>query len=184
MKSLKLQALVFFVFAYSAGFLTHWGLYKFKSQNFSMISDIEQSDRQPVAPEDLRPEDLMGMLHQDMLERMHSGQLDSGQNRENEKEENYNEDSYGLKNFLVQDINRREDKSFVYYEVPLINERGEKIELNVEVSDGVIEIKQKSIGENHQSESTRVFTIEPGLQNSKAQVINESDKVVIKIPKA
>lgn len=192
MESKRARAIVYFFLAYSLGFLTHWGLFKFKNQNFSLSENREQlenSDRVPVHPEDLKGEDLLDALHRDMLERMGKRADDfPGRDQMINPHDDFSHsdseiDSYGLKDFLVQDINRREDDKFVYYELPLLNEKGEKIELKVEVKNGIIEIVEKSVGANHQSESSRSFSIEPGLKEDRAQVINEKDKIVIKIPK-
>lgn len=199
MNTSKWNYLFVFLFAFTVGFLTHWGLSQFKDQD----QHLANQDRIPVKPDELRPEDLMDALHRDMLSRMgreeraeieelneelkkaHDRfQLTPDQNfHDSDLSSPFEEESYGLKQFLVQDINRREDSKFVYYEVPLVNEKGEKLELNVVVKDGMIEITEKASGQNHQMESTRTFSLEPGLIESRAQVINEKDKVVIKIPK-
>lgn len=186
MESKRVQLLIFFLFAYSLGFLTHWALYKFKEKNFTFNSDrSEQSERSPVNPEDLKNEDLMDALHRDMLERMGKNADDfPGKFKRGEKLEDVpSVESYGIRDFLVQDINRREDDQFVYYEVPLFNEHGEKLEVRVEVKNGAIEIHEKSVGQNHESESSRTFSIEPGLNEKSAQVINDKDKIIIKISK-
>lgn len=187
MESKRVRLIVFFFLAYSLGFLTHWGLYKFKSQNFSLNNQKEhQAERIVVTPEELKSEDLMDALHRDMLERMGKEADDfPGKFHAPPPPPSHEmlEDSYGIREFLVRDINRREDKDFVYYEVPLINENGEKLELKVDVKNGIIEISEKSVGANHESQSSRSFSIEPGLKEDRAQVINEKDKVVIKIPK-
>lgn len=187
MESKRSRYIIFFLLAYSLGFLTHWALFKFKSQNFSLTSaEVIEDERIPVGPDELRGEDLMDALHRDMLERMGKGADDLPGKFHAPPEdvpERLNEESYGLRDFLVQDIGRREDKDFVYYEVPLVNEQGEKVELKVEVKNGIIEIVEKSIGPNHEAQSSRSFSIEPGLKTDQAQVLNEKDKVVIKIPK-
>lgn len=191
MESKRTRYIIFFLLAYSLGFLTHWGLFKFKSQNFSLTSaGVVEDERIPVGPDELRGEDLMDALHRDMLERMGKAADDlpgkfhaPPEDVPADVPEKLNEESYGLREFLVQDIGRREDKDFVYYEVPLVNEQGEKVELKVEVKNGIIEIVEKSIGPNHEAQSSRSFSIEPGLKTDQAQVLNEKDKVVIKIPK-
>ncbi len=182
MESKRLRTIFFFLLAYSLGFLTHWTLFKIKSQNFFVENKITDSnDRLPVAPHDLNNDDLMDALHRDMLERMGKS-ADDFPGRASDTE-NEMTDDYGLKDFLVRDINRREDDKFVYYEVPLINENGDKLELNVQVKNGIIEIQETSSGTNHQSQSSRSFSIEPGLKEDLASVINEKDKIIIKIPK-
>lgn len=199
MNTSKWNYLFVFLFAFTLGFLTHWGLSQFKDQDVH----VANQERIPVNPEELRPEDLMDALHRDMLSRIGREERAEIEQLNEELQQNhdrfqltpdqgfedsdfpnsFSEESYGLKQFLVQDINRREDGKFVYYEVPLVNEKGEKLELKVTVKDGMIEITEKASGKNHQLESTRTFSLEPGLIESRAQVINEKDKVVIKIPK-
>jgi hypothetical protein len=199
MKTTKWNYLFVFLFAFTLGFLTHWGLSQFKDPDIH----VANQERIPVRPDELGAEDLMDALHRDMLSRMSRDERVEMNELEEELKKahdrfqlmpdhdfqdsdfsnRFEEESYGLKQFLVQDINRREDSKFVYYEVPLVNEKGEKLELNVTLKDGMIEITEKASGKNHQSESVRTFSLEPGLIESRAQVINEKDKVVIKIPK-
>ncbi len=106
----------------------------------------------------------MDALHRDMLERMGKAADDlpgkfhaPPEDVPADVPEKLNEESYGLREFLVQDIGRREDKDFVYYEVPLVNEQGEKVELKVEVKNGIIEIVEKSIGPKHEQKVPGAF---------------------------
>ncbi len=183
MKLAKRELIILIIFCYSLGFLTHWMLFKYKENKFSFET---QEDKMPVHPKDLRPEDLMDALHRDMLDRMgKSSDRDFNFHHNFSNQDQIDENhSYGLKQFLVEDINRSEDEKFVYYEIPLLNEEGERVELNVSVKEGMILISKKSTGENHQMESTRSLSIEPGLIASEAKVIQEKEKIVIKVPKA
>lgn len=84
------------------------------------------------------------------------------------------------------DVSRREDDDNVYYDIPQKAEGGVEHRLNVEVKDGMIRISedQKSSGDTLvETSSERMFSIDPGLDGERAEVINEKDKIVIKIPK-
>jgi hypothetical protein len=76
-------------------------------------------------------------------------------------------------------IERREDEQFVYYDIPLSANEKNDHELKVDVKNGVISIKEHS--EN--TESVREFSIGPGLDESRANIINSNDRISIKIPK-
>lgn len=82
-------------------------------------------------------------------------------------------------NLEITGVNRREDDHFVYYEIPLNDKEKNQGELKVNVKDGMISIAENT--RNTQSE--RQFSIDPGLEDSKANVITEKDKILIKIPK-
>ncbi|MEA9355841.1 hypothetical protein SHI21_06505 [Bacteriovorax sp. PP10] len=84
------------------------------------------------------------------------------------------------------DVSKREDDDNVYYDIPQKTINGVEHRLNVEVKDGMIKISedQKSSGDTLvETSSERMFSIDPGLDGDKAEVINEKDKIVIKIPK-
>lgn len=84
------------------------------------------------------------------------------------------------------DVSRREDDDNVYYDIPQKAEDGVEHRLNVEVKDGMIKISedQKSAGDMLvEASSERMFSIDQGLDGDRAEVINEKDKIVIKIPK-
>ncbi len=174
MNKQKKFGIIIFVLAFSLGFLTCWGLEKVTRRNGAG----SLAERVPVHPNDLSQHDLMGALHKDMLDRL-------------EKERGGDEDlppDFALigpssRDGLSPFYTRREDDKFVYYDLSLNSENGVKKELNVKVNNGMVEVTEKSTSENSAFESTRAFTIEPGLQNDQAQVLNEKDKVVIKIPK-
>ena len=79
---------------------------------------------------------------------------------------------------VIAGVNRREDDKYVYYEIPL-NARELNRELKVSVKDGMVSISENT--KNAQSE--REFSIEPGLNEAQAEVLNLKDKISIKIPK-
>lgn len=84
------------------------------------------------------------------------------------------------------DVSKREDDDNVYYDIPQKSEGGVEHRLNVEVKDGMIKISedQKSSGNMLvETSSERMFSIDQGLDGDRAEVINEKDKIVIKIPK-
>lgn len=84
------------------------------------------------------------------------------------------------------DVSKREDDDNVYYDIPQSAAGRSEHRLNVEVKDGMIKISegQKSSGDTLvEISSERMFSIDPGLDGDRAEVINEKDKVVIKIPK-
>ncbi len=83
-------------------------------------------------------------------------------------------------------LSQREDGQFVYYEIPLNENIGDKHKLNVDIKDGVIKISEELKSDEEgsvETSSERIFTIDPALDSTKAQVINEKNKIVIKIPK-
>ena len=87
---------------------------------------------------------------------------------------------------LMGEISQREDDKFVYYEIPLNKEANANHELKVEVKNDVIHIVEVLKDGNNpliETNAERMFTIDPSLDSSLAEVINEKNKVLIKIPK-
>ena len=88
---------------------------------------------------------------------------------------------------VISDVGptRREDDRFVYYDIKIDKSGNNK--LNVEVKDGYIHLKSdsnnNSEGSSFSSSMEQVFSIDSNLDDKKAEVLNESDKIVIKIPK-
>ncbi len=83
-------------------------------------------------------------------------------------------------------LSKREDATTVYYEIPLKENLGDKHKMNVDIKDGVIKISEELKSDEHgsiETSSERIFTIDSNLDSTKAEVINEKDKIVIKIPK-
>ena len=87
---------------------------------------------------------------------------------------------------MMGDINQREDEKFVYYEIPINKEADTYHELKIEVKQGMILIteflKDKKNPINETS-AERMFTIDPELDSTAAEVLNEKERVLIKIPK-
>lgn len=84
-------------------------------------------------------------------------------------------------------MNRREDDRYVYYEFPMgTNDQG-KTELKVEVKDGMIHVQQISKEESEHSQvsssSEQMFSVDSNVNANRAEIIQEKDKVVVKIPK-
>ena len=146
-------AVIFFCF----GFLTnHWLVGKNKS--FDAIQ-AKRDERFPVNPADFDQQSMV-----DMFSRMDS---DIGE-------------SFGTQ------VDHREDDKFVYYDIPLKGLDGNNHKLNVEIKNGMIKISEdnKQTGDAVvETSSERMFSIDPGLDGDKAEVINEKEKIVIKIPK-
>lgn len=144
------------------GFLIHL-LYTKTEFHKQVLSDSERDERIPVTPEEFSPEKMMeafSSMDRDMAEMQRS------------LEEDFNT---GIK---ITGVERKEDDKFVYYEIPLkASERNH--ELKVTVKEGMISIRELTPN----SESERQFSIDPGLDDSKAEVKTLQDKVLIKIPK-
>lgn len=128
-----------------------------------VLSDSEREERIPVSPDEFSPEKMMEALSsmdRDMAEMQRSLQEDFGNSMK------------------ITGVERKEDDKNVYYEIPLkANERNH--ELKVTVKDGMISIRELTPN----SESERQFSIDPGLDETKAEVKTLQDKVLIKIPK-
>lgn len=87
---------------------------------------------------------------------------------------------------IIGEITQREDDKFVYYEIPVNNAANTNHELKVEVKEGFIRIAEvsKSSGEaNIETSAERMFTIDPSLDSALAEVLDQKNKVLIKIPK-
>jgi hypothetical protein len=118
---------------------------------------IEHSDRVEVKPEE---------FDRDML---HGGRpfLDSSEEIEQAFDLN---------------IKETEDRDYVYYAIPIESE-GKNSKLNVEVKDGYIHITHEAKDEGFSASSEQVFPVAPNLDETKAEVLNEKNKIIIKIPK-
>lgn len=88
---------------------------------------------------------------------------------------------------VIEDVgpSRREDDQFVYYDIKIDKSSNNK--LSVEVKDGLIHLKSLSNnsaqGSSFSSSMEQVFSIDSNLDDKKAEVLNEKEKIVIKIPK-
>lgn len=128
----------------------------------------EANERFPVDPDDF---DQKKML--ETIQGMQEGQVD-GEGMEN---------AMGLGSIV-----QREDEFFEYYDIPLKDHRGTNRKLNVELKNGLVIIKEemKKQQDNSFSESSseQMFTLDSRrLDIDRAEVQNEKDKIVIKIPK-
>ena len=79
-------------------------------------------------------------------------------------------------------IKETEDSHFVYYTIP-IEDDAKNTKLNVEVKDGYIHITHEAKDEGYSASSEQVFPVAPHLDENKAEVLNEKNKIIIKIPK-
>lgn len=98
-------------------------------------------------------------------------------------EPNKTQDVFGLideKHFDIGPL-KREDSDFVYYEFSF--DKKLKNEYKIDIKDGYIHLKIESSEPGFQSSSEQVFPIDSNLNDSKAEVINEENKILIKIPK-
>lgn len=149
------------VLFFCVGFLTNHFLVKFKSPAL-MTAAHEEEERFPINPADFD--------HKSMLESI----------------ARMNDEGGEAMIEMGGEIAQREDDKFFYYEIPLKDPSGAEQKLNVEIKNGMIKISQdlKSSGDTMiQSSSERMFSIPPGLDGDRAEVINEKEKIVIKIPK-
>lgn len=140
---------------FALGFLANHLMTKthFHSQ---ILSEREREERFPVRPEDMEDEKLMDVFQNAQKHMYQDMQMD----------------------MHITGVNRREDDKFVYYDIPL-NASEKNHELKVSVKDGMISIKEVTPN----SESERQFTIDPDLDETKADVQTLKEKVSIKIPK-
>lgn len=147
------------VVCFLLGFFVNHVLTKthFSSQ---LLSDKEREERIPVTPEDYDHDRLV-----QAFQNMQNGMLKDF------------DDSFEI-DMHVSGVNRKEDDQNVYYEIPL-NDKEKNHELKVSVKDGMIEIKEVTPN----SESERQFSIDPDLDETKADVKTLKDKILIKIPK-
>ncbi len=83
-------------------------------------------------------------------------------------------------------ISERQDENNVYYDIPSIGADGSSRKVNVEIKDGMIRINEDVKDQRQgvfETSSERMFTIDPSLDADRAEVINQKDKIVIRIPK-
>lgn len=83
-------------------------------------------------------------------------------------------------------IDKNEDDKNVYYEIPLNEDLGENHKINVEIKNGFINISEKfkdNSNGNIETSSERVFSIESHLDSSRAEIIHNKNKIIVRIPK-
>lgn len=152
------------VIFFCIGFLTNHLLVKVRG--VPVIAHNEE--RFPVSPEDFD--------HNRMLETIQ---------RMTEGDDLRVEDSM-MGASIVGEISQREDDKNIYYDIPQKGHDGVNHKLNVEIKNGMIKVSEdlKSSGDARiETSSERMFSIDPGLDSDKAEIINEVDRIVIKIPK-
>jgi hypothetical protein len=154
-----LIGVVCLVLGFSLGFLTNHLLTK-TSFHSHELSDSEREERFPVKPEDFD----------------HNKMLETFKNLQKDMEKDLDSDMQ--LDMKVTGVSRREDDKFVYFDIPL-NASEKNHELKVSVKDGMISIKEMTPN----SESERQFSIDPDLDDTKADVQTLKDKISIKIPK-
>jgi hypothetical protein len=152
-------AIIFF----SLGFWTNHLLVKNRGLSFNTMTPIVQKDNErfPIDPSDFDQTSMMNTIKR-MREEGELGASGMGE------------------------VAQHEDDKNVYYDIPLKGLDGSNHKLNVEIKNGVIQISEDVKAEGDaivQTTSERMFSIDPSLDGDKAEVINEKDKVTIKIPK-
>lgn len=167
-KVLSTKLLIAFIF-FCIGFLTNHLLVKFVHNSSAELTDVVAGadDRFPVNPNDFDHEKIM-----DTIKRMERGS------------EHGLESSMGSPSLIA----RREDEKFEYYDLPLKGQDGLNRKLNVEIKDGIVKVREviKNQVEDSISESIseRMISLDSmKLDINRAVVLNEKDKIVIKIPK-
>jgi hypothetical protein len=87
---------------------------------------------------------------------------------------------------IIGEITQREDDKFVYYEIPINQSANTNHELKVEIKDGFIHIAEvsKSTGKMViETNAERMFSLDPSLDSALAEVLDQKNIVLIKIPK-
>lgn len=128
---------------------------------------VEGIDRYPVNPDDFDHRKMIEAMRESDHFRPDEKIMDSGAS-------------------VLGDISQREDDKFVYYEIPIIKEAGINHELKVEVKEGMIKISEMlkdSTNPMIETNAERMFSIDPELDSAMAEVKNENNRVLIKIPK-
>lgn len=160
-KDLSIKFFIAVIF-FCLGFLTNHLLTKL---NRNQVQVVNTEERFPVNPDDFDHEKMM-----ETIKRM--------------DDENFGADMRGASTLGI--ISQRQDDKYVYYDIPLRGDDGTNHKLNVEIKDGMIkiteDIKDEKVGLLETS-SERMFSVGPGLDADKAEVINQKEKIVIRIPK-
>lgn len=91
---------------------------------------------------------------------------------------------------IIGEITQREDDKFVYFEIPVNQSANTSHELKVEIREGILRIAEVSkskdgdaSGAAVETNAERMFTIDPSLDSALAEVLDQKNKVLIKIPK-
>lgn len=126
--------------------------------------NVEGVDRYPVNPDDFDNRKMIEAIRQSQGDPL---EMETGAS-------------------MVGEITQREDDKYVYYEIPINKDSQTNHELKVEVKNGVISISEilKNNGNPViETNAERMFTIDPELDSALAEVLNEKDRVLVKIPK-
>jgi hypothetical protein len=159
----RLKSKIFYsLIIFAAGFCTHLLISKI---NFSYFSSHLSDERIAVSPEEFDRDQLHGSFEKRFgIDRLSDTDSD-----------------VPIGDFDISPL-RKEDTSFVYYEIPLKNVGGNN-KLNVEIKDGYIHLNFEKKEESSSQSMEQVFSIDSNLDDRKAEVINEKDKIIIKVPK-
>ena len=151
------------------GFLSNHVLVKFVHNPTTQVRDAfaGPEDRFPINPDDFDHDKIMETLEK--MERTSEQGMES---------------AMGGPGLIAQ----REDEMFEYYDLPLRGNDGSDRKLNVEIKNGIVVVREviTNQGADSISESTseRMITLDSSrLDVDRAEVLNQKDKIVIKIPK-
>lgn len=159
MKKLFYSKIFIAISCFCLGFLTNHYFTKISQRLMVEVSGLNSSrDRIPVNPDDFDHDKLLEAARKMRREIINQA---------------------GHEGKEVRGVERREDDEFVYYDIPLNDQEKNDHQLKVKVNEGMITITEHT----KNSESVREFSIEPGLDESKAEVIYLKDRISIKIPK-
>ena len=159
MKKSSRSKMIVGVVCFLLGFFTHLFLTR---ANFH-YSPLSHEDRIPVSPEEFDQTHMNGDLEQRFgLDRQHSPDIE-------------------VENFDLSP-KRREDDKFVYYEIQTSKYIKDN-KIIVQIKDGYIHLSLEAKGENVAQSMEQVFSIDSNLDDAKAEVLNEKDKIIIRVPK-
>lgn len=159
-KSKIITAVLFFFLGYMAN-----GLFDRVRESAGPIS-VEGVERYPVDPDDFDSRKMIDAIKESKAGEW-SQPFDSGAS-------------------IIGEITQREDEKFVYYEIPVNQAANTTHQLKVEIKKGFIRIAEisKATGQEIvETNAERMFTIDPSLDSALAEVLEQNNKVLIKIPK-
>ena len=161
-----LLAVIFF----TLGFVAHILLLKYQNKN-DLISD-----RIEVKPEEFdHSKMLKAFLNEEGIKLEETSDFMDSADEKWGSMENFEQLELGPK--------RKEDEKFVYYEFNALTEDGGDGKVKVEVKDGMIHLNIEHSKGHSQSSMEQVFSIDPSLDDKKAEVIHQQNKIIIKVPK-
>ncbi len=93
------------------------------------------------------------------------------------------ENHFDVEEFGIEGVTKNDEGDFVIYEISLINEQGKKKEIKVNIANGLLTLNEK-IEEDHSFfERSRSFSLPTELDLDKAEVKEDQQKIIVKIPK-